>query len=150
MQMPVAKRSPITAKDAGSKARMRMFAPAAVRAEAMKKRRGSKRSARLKSALTMVPITKPACTELVNRDAISGGRPTLSRRAGTTADAENHSAMVATVQKAMIASERARTDKLPPVRIWCAASGTGTQTLVRFEAYRPINAACERRTKSSS
>ena len=140
MQTPVAKRSPITAKDAGSKARMSAFAAAAVRADAMKNRRGSNRSARLNRALTMVPTTKPACTELVNRDAISGGRPTLSRSAGTTAEAENQSAIVATVQNAMIPSDRARTDNFPH----CAASGAGRKTLVRFEAHSPINAPCER------
>ena len=146
MQMPVANRSPITANDAGSNARIRMFAPAAVRAEAMKNRRGSKRSARLNKALMMVPTTNPACTELVNRDAISGGRPTLSRKAGTTAEAENHSAIVATVQKAMIPSERARTDNNPHF----AASGAGTKILERFEAHRPINAPCRRSTKDPS
>jgi hypothetical protein len=46
----------------------------------------------------------------VKSDAISGDRPTLSRKAGTTADAENHNDMVATAQKAIIRSERARTD----------------------------------------
>ena len=72
---------------------------------------GSRRARKL--ALRNTPIH--ACTALVNSEAISGGRPTLSRRAGTTAEAENHSDMVATAQKAMITSERVRTDKEPSV-----------------------------------
>jgi len=68
----------------------------------------------LKSALSNVPMTNPACTALVNNEATSGGRSTLSRSAGTTADAENHSDMVATAQNAMITRERVRTVNTNP------------------------------------
>ncbi len=62
----------------------------------MKKRRGSSRSARPKSALTRLPATKPACTLLVSSDWVKPLSPYSAVKDGITAEAENHRAMTAT------------------------------------------------------
>ena len=54
------------------------------------------RSAKPRTALVRVPTTNPACTVLVNRDAWVGVRVYSAAMEGTTAEAENHSAMAAT------------------------------------------------------
>ena len=108
MQIPVTKRSAITPGDVGGKARIRPLAAAPIRAETMNRRRGSNRSAIPKPALTMVPTTNPSCTALVNKDAVAASSPALRRRSGTTAEAENHSAMASTWATIMMVMEARR------------------------------------------
>src|SRR5687768_5452926 len=55
--------------------------------------RGLKMSARLPSALTSVPATKPACTAMVSHAACPGGMLNSRTSRGVTAVAENHSVM---------------------------------------------------------
>ena len=108
MQAPVTKRSTTIAGDVGSNSRMAPLAAAATKAAPMKNRRGSSRSASPKPALIKVPITKPSWTALVSSDAVASSRPACALSAGTTAEAENHTAIAATSQKTMIAIDAPR------------------------------------------
>ena len=105
MQMPVAMRSAGAAHDAGSITRRSALAPAPITAEAAKSRRGSMRSGSPSTALARQPMTNPACTPLVSAACMKGERWNSATSAGTTADAENHSAIAATWQVAMIVTD---------------------------------------------
>jgi len=94
------KRITMTRSDIGSIIRMVALAPAAISAETMKKRRASSRSANPRKALPRVPATKPACTLLVSRPARAPKMPNSAVSDGTTAVAENHSAIAANSQTA--------------------------------------------------
>ncbi len=56
-------------------------------------------------ALARQPMTKPACTPLVSAAWAKCDRWNSAASAGVTADAENQSAIAATWQIAMIATE---------------------------------------------
>ena len=116
MQTPVMKRSATTVGEAGSTSRIAALAPAATSAEAMKNLRGSIRSARPRKALVSVPATKPAWTALVKSEAECGSIAPVALSAGTMAEAENHSAMAATWQTAMVAIAVKRCDGMAPTR----------------------------------
>jgi hypothetical protein len=68
-------------------------------------RRGSTRSASPMTALTRQPTTNPSCTPLVSAACMNPDNPYSPTSAGTTADAENHSASAATSQIAMMATD---------------------------------------------
>jgi hypothetical protein len=53
----------------------------------------------------MQPTTKPACTPLVRAACAKPDSPYSATSAGTTADAENHNAIAATWQVAMIETD---------------------------------------------
>ena len=74
-------------------------------AETVNSRRGSSRSARPNSALIKVPMTKPACTALVNREALKSSIACVCRRLGTIAVAENHNESASTCAPHKAASE---------------------------------------------
>src|SRR6266542_2354227 len=103
MQAPVTKRSAGAAIDAGSMTKRSAFAPAPIAADTAKNRRGSSLSASPMSALARQPATKPACTPLVSAALEKLERWNSAASAGSTADAENQSAIAATWQNAMIA-----------------------------------------------
>ena len=63
------------------------------------------RSASPKNALARHPTTNPACTPLVSAACAKPESPNSATSDGMTADAENHSAIAATWQTAMIATE---------------------------------------------
>ena len=102
------KRNTITIGEVGSSASNRALAPAATKAENMKKRRGSRRSARENMADVRVPATKPTCTAEVIREAWLGERLYSRTRVGTTAEAENHKPNTATSQTANNARDHIR------------------------------------------
>ena len=64
---------------------------------------GSMRSARPSTALATQPTTNPTCTALVSAACANFDSPYCATKAGTTADAENQSAIAPTWQRAMIA-----------------------------------------------
>src|SRR6186997_1933085 len=103
MHMPVTKRRMGTIGPGGSTARIIALAIAATRAETMKNRRGSIRSARLRIALIRLPVTNPAWTPLVMSAWLKFDSLYSATSAGTIADAENHSAIAATWQSAISA-----------------------------------------------
>ena len=75
---------------------MAVLAAVATSAAVMKKRLGSARSARPRMALVKVPKTNPACTALVSIEACVALMANSALSDGTTAVAENQSAMAAT------------------------------------------------------
>src|SRR6185369_10194478 len=107
MHIPVMKRSNGTSIEVGSTARISAFAAAATAADPMKKRRGSNRSASPRLALKRLPATKPACTPLVSNACAKDESGYSASNAGTTADAENHTAIAATWHTAMIVIDAA-------------------------------------------
>src|SRR6266545_6548765 len=129
MQAPVIMRSAGATTEVGSTTRRSAFAPAPIVAETAKNRRGSSLSASPMSALARQPATKPACTPLVSAALEKLERWNSAASAGSTADAENQSAIAATWQNAMIAidaafdSENLVTADLPiPGGAWFATS----------------------------
>ena len=107
MQAPVTKRKARTTVEVGETNKMAALAVAATRVETMKKRRASIRSAKPRTALVRVPATNPACTVLVKREAWVGVNANSAAIEGTTAEAENQSAMAATSHDARIARDTA-------------------------------------------
>ena len=103
MQAPVTTRSNGVRGPAGSTTSSSAFAAAPTKADSAMKRLGSTRSASPSNALATQPITNPACTPLVRAACANPVSPYCATSAGTTADAENHSAIAATWQSAMIA-----------------------------------------------
>ncbi len=119
MQAPVTTRASRVQPESGPKTRIAALAAAAIRAATMKKRRGSRRSARPSSALPSDPSTKPAWTLLVKSDWANPPSPYSAVSAGTTAEAENQSAMAATWQAESTPSEahfEAPTTRTGPAR----------------------------------
>jgi hypothetical protein len=100
MQTPVMKRNAGTSVPVGSTTRISALATDATVAASMKKRRGSSRSANPRIALVRLPTTYPACTPLVSDACKNGDNRYSASNAGTTADAENQSAIAATSQSA--------------------------------------------------
>ena len=101
MHTPVTTRNSGTNGPAGSTTRINALAAAPTNAEIMKKRRGSRRSASPSAALITLPMTNPACTPLVSAACANDDNLYSARSAGTTADAENHSAIAATWHSAI-------------------------------------------------
>src|SRR5437660_8889308 len=102
MQMPVTTRNAGAASDAGSTASSSALATAPVHADAAKRLRGSMRSGSPRRALARQPMTNPAWTPLVSAAWAKPDKWNSATSAGMTADAENHSAIAATWQSAMI------------------------------------------------
>src|SRR5438105_15310831 len=102
MQMPVTRRSSGATTDRGSTTSNNALAIAPIAADAANNRRSSSRSARPKIALTRQPMTKPICTAVVSVACAKLERWNSAASAGMMADAENHSAIAATWQIAMI------------------------------------------------
>src|ERR1700736_3277637 len=123
MQIPVATRSSGVASEAGSTMSSDALASAPAAAAVAKKRRGSTRSARPSNALARQPMTKPTCTPLVSAACAKFERWNSAASAGATAEAENQSAIAATWQTAMIATE-IRLDAVHVTNIRLHAQGT--------------------------
>jgi hypothetical protein len=70
-------------------------APAAI------SRCGATRSARFSAVDPTAPSTKPSCTDAVSHTAAGALTPQSARSAGTTADAENHTASASTCTAAI-------------------------------------------------
>ena len=105
IQAPVIKRSNGIKFESGPTTRIKKFAVAAIRAEAMKKRLGSSLSAKPKIAEVRLPTTKPVWTALVKSACWKELRLYSAMSAGRTAVAENQSAITATWQSAKTVSE---------------------------------------------
>src|SRR5438874_3795479 len=119
MQIPVTTRSNGAATVAGSIASSNAFASAPTAADAANSRRGSRRSGSPRIALTRHPTTNPACTPLVSAAWAKFERWNSAASAGVTADAENHSAIAATWQSAMIVTDAGLEDAA--ANTWIAA-----------------------------
>ena len=102
MQMPVAMRNSGASHDEGSITSSRALALPPTAAQMANSRRGSTRSGSPSNALVKHPSTKPACTPLVNAAWAKPLNRNSATSAGMIADAENHSAIAATWQTAMI------------------------------------------------
>src|SRR6266700_3597064 len=105
MQAPVTARSSGAPNDPGSTTRSNALASAPTPAATAKSRRGSTRSARPRIALARQPMTKPAWTPLVSAACANLDNPYSAASAGTTADAENQSAIAATWHSAISVTE---------------------------------------------
>src|SRR5512144_2627055 len=103
MHTPVTKRAAGAASERGSTTSSSALAIAPTAAAVAKKRRSSRRSARPRIALTRQPATKPTCTADVSVACAKRDRWNSAASDGTTADAENHSAIAATWQVAITA-----------------------------------------------
>ena len=68
MHIPTTRRKTGIPNDAGSSARIKRFATAAIAAATIKKWRRFNRSANPKNPLTSVPITNPTCTLLLSSE----------------------------------------------------------------------------------
>ena len=113
MHMPVKNRQRTTNGEDGSNSNMARLAAAAIREDNAKRLHGSIRSASTKTALTMVPITKPTCTALLNIDAIIGSKLSCTRSAGTTAEAENQRPSAETIANDAIAIDGSLPNPMP-------------------------------------
>ena len=107
MHTPVTTRSSGAPNDAGSTTSSSAFDTAPIAADVANRRRGSTRSASPSNALARHPSTKPAWTPLVNAAWAKPPNRNSATSAGMIADAENHSAIAATWQTAMIDTEPA-------------------------------------------
>ena len=74
------------------------------------------RSARLSTALSSAPATKPICTLIVSHDFWPSSRPNSMASCGTTAVAENHSVMISS--SASASSQRMRHRSVTGTMIW--------------------------------
>src|SRR5688572_30190121 len=92
MHTPVRNRSgTAAAKPSTNNARAKVHAAPAA-ALAATSRWGGTRSARFSTVAVNAPATNPNCTEAVSHTAAAALSPHSIRRAGTTADIENHTA----------------------------------------------------------
>src|SRR5213594_1818744 len=105
MHTPVTTRSKGAAGEAGLTASSKALASAPTVADAANRRRGSTRSGRPRIALAKQPRTKPACTPLVSAAWEKFERWNSAASAGVTAEADNQSAIAATWQISMIATD---------------------------------------------
>jgi hypothetical protein len=99
----------------------------------MKKRRGSIRSANPKIALVRLPTTNPACTPLVSDACKNGDNRYSASSAGTTAEAENQSAIAATWHRAMMVIATGLVSGTGEL------SGLDRQTRTRKQSLAPID-----------
>ena len=105
MHTPVTTRRSGAPADAGSTTSNSALEAAPIAADAANRRRGSIRSGRPRNALARQPSTKPACTPLVSAAWAKPHRWNSATSAGMIAEAENHSAIAATWQTAMIETD---------------------------------------------
>lgn len=90
---PVTKRSTSAGARPSATSGIRAVAAAASSADAPNSQCVGMRSARLRTADTNAPVTKPACTDMVSQARPLPSRLHAAASAGTTADAENHVAI---------------------------------------------------------
>ncbi len=116
MKSPVANRVATAALNPGA-ASSAALAAAAPSAEVATSARSGTRSARLSSATSAVPTTKPSCTALVSHAASAGARSQRSRSGSATALAVNQTDMPSSSATATSAKVRRRCEGFAAVAI---------------------------------